>query len=1044
MSKRFLSGINVTGSAALNTVADAGSNTDKFLVLDSSNVVSYRTASELYADLGIGSLPAGYTSTLKHEVKAGQTISKGQAVYVSSADGTNMIVTKASNASEATSSKTMGLLETSLTTNGKGNVITEGLLSGLNTNGAVAGDPVWLGVDGALIFGLANKPVAPAHLVFIGIVTRANSNNGEIFVKVQNGFEMNELHNYAEGSVQNNQVIVYESATSLYKPKTIPTILGYTPVTNARTLTINGTTYDLSADRSWTISANLNARTEYEFTTDGSSATYNAVYSVGQVDVFYNGSKLSATEFTATNGTSVTLAFTPPNGQLVEIVAWETGGGVSNGRTLTINGTTYDLSANRSWTVTDSSKLPLSGGTLTGSLGIGISPSLPLYIKQVATDGYAFGIESSADDTKLVIGKRAAGFAISATYGSTGSYQSLSLYTSDSPRLTIATNGAATFSGSATFGSDVFTYANGGIFFNGGGSYGTGILQNSDGSINLQAGGAIKVKVFSTGRINFNVSESITTGNQDIWNFLAPNQTGGALSFNIGKSLSAYNNAALKFHYIGNNSSSNFLGIGFYDNDNILNIKANGNVGIKSSNPTSSLAFGASSYDSNPLAGLEYSQVSGGGRLDLKVQTWGSGSDYGLTTGLTLLTPGFDTKSLRVGIGTSSPTEVLHLNSLSTNAAFIRFQNTGGSGVYIGGRSDNMELYAGGSEKIKITSTGQTRFTYRNDSNEVMDLQLSTEVAQSKSKLSLLWYGNETASIKFVRGGDSTGGSLEFWTQKEIGSYAERLKITSSGAAIFSISGDNYLSIDKAHRPATPQYYGGMKFTGNGYEWGRIETIQSNPSASWYSRMAFYTMRGGGGAVEETMALTSEGAVLVGSTSSAWATTNRAVFEVGGSGFTNALIGLKYGSTTGGYLFHNGTDMYLNQDQTNRLYVIANNGGVYLTSGSTSWTANSDERLKNINSNIDNAVNKLMTLRAINFSWKSDCNNKEILGLIAQDVEKVFPQVIDKGKLPNSPSNPNEDETEYLGVRYQELVPVLVKAIQEQQAQIEELKSRLN
>ena len=355
MSKRFLSGINVTGTATLNTVADAGSNTDKFLVLDASNNVSYRTAAELYADLGIGALPSAYTSTLKHEVKASQTISKGQAVYVSSADGTNMIVSKASNVSEQYSSKTMGLLETSLVTNGKGNVITEGLLSGLNTNGAAAGDPVWLGVDGALIFGLVNKPVAPAHLVFIGIVTRANANNGEIFVKVQNGFEMKELHNYAEGSVQNNEVIVYESATSLYKPKSIPTILGYTPVPDSRTITINGTTYDLSANRSWTVSANQNARTEYEFTTNGSTATYSAVYSVGQVDVFYNGSKLSSTEFTASNGTSVTLGFTPPSGQLVELVAWDTGGGVTNGRTLTINGVAFDLSANRSWTIDNAS-----------------------------------------------------------------------------------------------------------------------------------------------------------------------------------------------------------------------------------------------------------------------------------------------------------------------------------------------------------------------------------------------------------------------------------------------------------------------------------------------------------------------------------------------------------------------------------------------------------------------------------------------------------------------------------------------------------------
>jgi hypothetical protein len=95
-----------------------------------------------------------------------------------------------------TSSKTMGLLETSLNKNGIGYVIAEGLLAGLDTSAAgSAGDPVWLGVDGNLIYGLSNKPVAPAHLVFIGIVTRKQQNNGEIFVKVQNGFEVEELHN---------------------------------------------------------------------------------------------------------------------------------------------------------------------------------------------------------------------------------------------------------------------------------------------------------------------------------------------------------------------------------------------------------------------------------------------------------------------------------------------------------------------------------------------------------------------------------------------------------------------------------------------------------------------------------------------------------------------------------------------------------------------------------------------------------------------------------------------------------------------------------
>ena len=178
--------------------------------------------SQLSALLFLGSTGAAtYTSTLKHIVKAGLSINKGQAVYVSSADGTNMIVSKASNVSESTSSKTMGLLETTLATNGQGYVITEGLLAGLNTNSANVGDPVWLGVDGDLIYGLSNKPYAPAHLVFIGIVTRKNTNNGEIFVKPQNGFELKEIHDVdlISNTPKNNDVLTYNSTSSLWENK---------------------------------------------------------------------------------------------------------------------------------------------------------------------------------------------------------------------------------------------------------------------------------------------------------------------------------------------------------------------------------------------------------------------------------------------------------------------------------------------------------------------------------------------------------------------------------------------------------------------------------------------------------------------------------------------------------------------------------------------------------------------------------------------------------------------------------------------------------
>ena len=202
-----------------------------------------------YPSLTIAATGVSSASILEHDVKYGVALTKGQAVYVTSADGTNMIVSKASNVSDAESSKTMGLVTSTGPQNGKGTVITEGLLSNIDTSAANnEGDPVWLGIDGNLLYGLAYKPVAPAHLVFIGIVTRKNVNTGEIFIKVQNGFELEELHNVLiNGSLANNNILTYESSTLLWKNKTVAAALGYTAenITNKATdfTTINNTLY---------------------------------------------------------------------------------------------------------------------------------------------------------------------------------------------------------------------------------------------------------------------------------------------------------------------------------------------------------------------------------------------------------------------------------------------------------------------------------------------------------------------------------------------------------------------------------------------------------------------------------------------------------------------------------------------------------------------------------------------------------------------------------------------------------------------------------
>jgi hypothetical protein len=110
-----------------------------------------------------------------------------------------------------------------------------------------------------------------------------------------------------------------------------------------------------------------------------------------------------------------------------------------------------------------------------------------------------------------------------------------------------------------------------------------------------------------------------------------------------------------------------------------------------------------------------------------------------------------------------------------------------------------------------------------------------------------------------------------------------------------------------------------------------------------------------------------------------------------------------------------------------------NSNGVYLISGQTSWTANSDERLKTNLKPFQNAAEKISSLRAGTGRYLTDDESVSRSFLIAQDVKAVLPEAVDV--------QPNEQGT--LGLRYQDLIPLLTAAIQEQQAIITDLKARI-
>lgn len=172
-----------------------------------------------------GALPYSATSRLVQTVKndSGSAMVKGAVVYISGANGGDALVSLADADTEATSSKTVGVLTEAIANGGYGEVIAEGLIAGVNTSTATAGQSVWLsGTAGQFVFGA--PPAKPAHSVYLGVVVRVHATEGEILVKVQNGYELNELHDVNAGSPSDNNVLAWDSASSMWTNQTVSEI----------------------------------------------------------------------------------------------------------------------------------------------------------------------------------------------------------------------------------------------------------------------------------------------------------------------------------------------------------------------------------------------------------------------------------------------------------------------------------------------------------------------------------------------------------------------------------------------------------------------------------------------------------------------------------------------------------------------------------------------------------------------------------------------------------------------------------------------------
>lgn len=167
----------------------------------------------------------------------GATLTKGTAVYISGATGQLPTVSKALATSDATSAQTLGLMSADLANNSNGYVTIIGLVSDIDTSAYTDGAQLYLSPTTAGTY-TATKPYAPNHLVYIAVVEHAHPTQGKLFVKVQNGYEMDELHDVSAQSPSNGQTLVYNSSTSLWEKNTVSLtngVNGTLPIANGGT-----------------------------------------------------------------------------------------------------------------------------------------------------------------------------------------------------------------------------------------------------------------------------------------------------------------------------------------------------------------------------------------------------------------------------------------------------------------------------------------------------------------------------------------------------------------------------------------------------------------------------------------------------------------------------------------------------------------------------------------------------------------------------------------------------------------------------------------
>lgn len=322
-----------------------------------------------------------------------------------------------------------------------------------------------------------------------------------------------------------------------------------------------------------------------------------------------------------------------------------------------------------------------------------------------------------------------------------------------------------------------------------------------------------------------------------------------------------------------------------------------------------------------------------------------------------------------------------------------------GNTIWHSGNSHNHD------DRYYTESESDTRYFRRNAANDV-DVRISASHGRG-----VRFWDSDSYKIYMssVSTGGSTGGSVAGTATSDYNMYFKMSGGTNRGF-VFKNSGTNVAQIDGNGHITTTGHFYGRSVNGSYSNIYRMGGIYFTWDSDSYGTNTHHSIRSTyGDSYGDDMTINSYHHLRINIDSNNNNTDEK--FEIGQN-------------TTG---------------TGNVRFRVLGSGTVYASGDVVAYYNFSDQRLKtDVKPTTDN-LEKILKLEPIEYRWKDgDRDGKKEIGLIAQEVEKIVPEVVRENKRLS-----DDDETLYKQVDYEHLVSTLIGAVQEQQKQIDDLKSEL-